>query len=629
MSVPSSAIRIPDAAVRDKYQAALGILDAAERAAPSRQEAATARPAFVSAVGGGPVPARREKADFAAALRGKGDDGILPPARHAVLHATRRAVAAGLVVGQYVSDPLGLLDLGERNRSNALTQPERERMQALVRLKAGVSAFAAAAHLAQALGAKPSGTASDPGEAPASTNEALGWLVATVAAAVRGAGTDDVAAAAARACHDVMDRAESDLRRLSGAFLADFERATYAIDEDGFRLSGFARPGSAPARSSVEIAAKRPEEVIGNHLAKAQAMRLARMLACHDFERGLNPFVKVGGFTFTAIGDGKPGTGKTTLIQMLVGLLKGYCDTFGYGLHYENFGVDQVSEYQGKSGQNCRGFVERVLDTRTIGFGTIDDIDQVAGRRDDKASSSGQQEITAVLMDAFAGAGTVIRGNASFAMFSNYPENVDDALRQRAAVRWTVDGPQTREDYVDILAMLLGPTDIPLGSHDLYAAQAIKRMVDESYLSHGKPKEKGLLDVWDRFVGGSGKPVTVEALGTYLHMIKEAEPRFTGRAIKNISDAVKTRSMDVDLPDGWFETPEAFAAKPFEEKCAMLSALRVPVTAEMVVQEINRYADSEFRYAGRSDQAAVDRMVRDRRLAERAARELAKEAPRA
>jgi hypothetical protein len=43
----------------------------------------------------------------------------------------------------------------------------------------------------------------------------------------------------------------------------------------------------------------------------------------------------------------------------------------------------------------------------------------------------------------------------------------------------------------------------------------------------------------------------------------------------------------------------------------------------MVMQEINRYADSEFRYADRSDDTAVDKILRDARLRERAAREMA------
>ena len=76
----------------------------------------------------------------------------------------------------------------------------------------------------------------------------------------------------------------------------------------------------------------------------------------------------------------------------------------GYPFAYENFGVDQISSYQGKSGQNCRQFINNVLNPRVIGFGTVDDIDQVAARRSDDRASAGQQEITGVLMDAFAGA---------------------------------------------------------------------------------------------------------------------------------------------------------------------------------------------------------------------------------
>ncbi len=34
---------------------------------------------------------------------------------------------------------------------------------------------------------------------------------------------------------------------------------------------------------------RRPDEIIGNHIAKYQAMKLAKMLMAYDFERQLNP----------------------------------------------------------------------------------------------------------------------------------------------------------------------------------------------------------------------------------------------------------------------------------------------------------------------------------------------------
>ena len=43
----------------------------------------------------------------------------------------------------------------------------------------------------------------------------------------------------------------------------------------------------------------------------------------------------------------------------------------------------------------------------------------------------------------------------------------------------------------------------------------------------------------------------------------------------------------------------------------MIEELRQPITVEMVIQEINRYADSEFRYADKSDEVAIAEMVRD------------------
>jgi len=81
--------------------------------------------------------------------------------------------------------------------------------------------------------------------------------------------------------------------------------------------------------------------------------------------------------------------------------------------------------------------------------------------------------------------------------------------------------------------------------------------------------------------------------------------------------------MDFDLPDDWFETPEPFLHKSYDEKLAMISELREPFTIDMVMQEINRYADSEFRYTDRADDAAVTDIIRRERQRERALKEIA------
>ena len=117
-----------------------------------------------------------------------------------------------------------------------------------------------------------------------------------------------------------------------------------------------------------------------------------------------------------------------------------------------------------------------------------------------------------------------------------------------------------------------------------------------------------------------GRLDTIARLGTYLKAIQEADERFTGRAVKNITDAIKVRAMDFELPDEWMEKPELFLAKDYDTKKTMIADLAKPITVDMVIQEINRYADSEFRYADKSDEAAIANAVRDMERMEEAKR---------
>ena len=578
---------------------------------------------FVSTVSTGSIRKTREVELQKTVTAIRPDDQLMSIPQHTLLFRARRGIAVALAVSDVFSRSTDLEALQAKNARSPLEGDEAGHFKKLLSASAYVAGFTLASYLAQLIDSD--------GEAPNDVSEP-DFLFDTPQDAVKSIVSGlDRALSGAKDDADLLTRGRAFARtaiegllQRKGRFdgIGAFENAHIRIDADDFTLDGF---DVAPGKKSKPLVMtfKKPQEVVGNHIAKFQSVRLAKMLMAYDFDKEMNPFVELGGFLFTFIGDGAPGTGKTTLIQMIAGLVNNYCQVAGYAFAYENFGVDQISSYQGKSGQNCRQFINNVLNPRAIGFGTIDDIDQVAAKRSDDRASAGQQEITGVLMDAFAGAGTVVRGNCSFGMFSNYPENVDDALRQRAGARWLVDGPQTRDDYIDIFVLLAGKNHkIPLGEHELYAAQEIQRAVTEAYEEHEKPQEDGLMKVYDRFMKDNGAPKTLADIGTYLHMIKEAEPRFTGRAIKNVTDAIKMRAMDIELPDEWFEKPEAFMHKGYDEKKAMIEELRGPFSMDMVVQEINRYADSEFRYSDKSDDAAVSKLLRDARLRERAAKEM-------
>ncbi|NEY90521.1 ATP-binding protein [Rhodobacteraceae bacterium KMS-5] len=627
MMVTRDTMELREDAIRAQYAAALGLLsgfDHAPRLAKASAPAAEAerspgigaRPRFRSTVPGMAArsTARPGGVRLYERIEGFGD-GLISPLQASALSALRRSVAIALALGEAVSAQSGLAELKKANLEGRLPEAKRAEFTDLLAGEALAVLYTFANSAAFLLAPHLGATTVEIGEveevltdnAPLALQGALWELDQDIATFA----SDEPRLVATLAAFAEALMQKVALRAQTAGGTAAFTGSSWKVEADGLAISGF-KPARAAKGGALAMQFKKPQEVVGNHIAKYQSMRLAKMLMAYDFERRLNPFAELGGFIFTFMGDGKPGTGKTTLIQMMAGLLNDYCKVAGYPFRYQNFSIDQIDSYQGKSGQNAKAFVDNVLDPAVIGFGTIDDIDQVAGKRGDRQSSAGQQEVTAVFMGAFAGANTVVRGNCTFGMFSNFPENVDDALRQRAGARFLVDGPQSREDYIDILSLLLGKNhQIPLGAHDLFAAQEIKRAVAASFEGHSRPHEAGLVKVWDKVAVDIGPLDTIAKLGAYLKAIQQADERFTGRAVKNITDAVKVRAMDFELPDEWMENPDLFLFKGYDEKLAMIRGLMTPITVEMVVQEINRYADSEFRYADKSDEVAIEGMVRE------------------
>jgi hypothetical protein len=621
--------------IRAQYDAALDLLTgfdhaprlakAVDRPAPERSPGIGTRPRFRSTVPGMAARSTVRPGGVRLVERVEGlGDGLISPAQASALHALRRGLAIALAMAETFAAQSGLAELKKANlegRVPDLRRGERtELLAAEALLTLHTFANATAFLLAPLLGSLTVevGAVDEvlTDNAPLALQGALWELDQDIGLLA----TDEprLTAVIAAFCEALMARVA--LRAETAPRLGAFTAASWRVEADKLAIAGF-KPARAAKGGALTMQFKKPADVVGNHIAKYQSLRLAKMLMAYDFDRKLNPFAELGGFIFTFMGDGKPGTGKTTLIQMMAGLLNEYCRIAGYPFRYQNFSIDQIDSYQGKSGQNAKAFIDSVIDPSVIGFGTIDDIDQVAGKRGDRQSSAGQQEVTAVFMGAFAGANTVVRGNCTFGMFSNYPENVDDALRQRAGARFLVDGPQSREDYIDILALLLGKNHgIPLGDHDLFAAQEIRKAVSASFEGYAKPHEDGLLKVWDQVTRDLGSLDTLAKLGAYLKAIQQADERFTGRAIKNITDAVKVRAMDFELPDDWMENPDMFLFKPYDDKLTMIKGLMQPITVDMVIQEINRYADSEFRYADKSDEVAIESAVRDMRRMEEAKR---------
>jgi len=607
--------------------------EAPGRAASLGGRAVAYRPML--SLAGGPGAPPRARASLLEAIRAVTPrDELLSPTEHLVLRAARRGLQVGLQVHETYARASGLARLKESNRGGRLPRAQDADLASKAETAAAVAVYTAAAFFTRQLAGERAAEVeglslevAPPEDLPlGGLHPALDAYVAYLEACVKAHAKDDLTllAAALGAGRAVATR----LRELEGSLghLEFFLANHYRVEADDLVLAGF-EDEPAPASSVVELPRKRPEEVVGNHVAKFEAMRLAQRLVCYDLGRRRNPFVDLGGFTFSFLGDGRPGTGKTTLIQMTVSLLQEYCEALGLPFKYRNFSVDEISDYQGRSGQNAKRFCQAVIDPAGIGFGTVDDVDQVCGSRNDRHASAGALEVTAVLMQELAGPGTIVRGNATFGLFSNYPEKVDDALRQRAQARFLVEGPRTREDLSDLLVLLLGEVaGLENGEgYTPFATQQIRKVIRARYQEFDEPKAAALRGIFEEHTRGGPIDTWIE-FGAYLEALQAHDERFTGRAIKNITDAVRFRAMDFDLPEEWFEDPARFFARPYETKLAMLGELRGEVTPQMMLQEIHRYADAEARYGDAEATRALDERKQALVLDARARAEVAAEA---
>jgi hypothetical protein len=357
---------------------------AAERSSgvPARRRFRSTTPGLVTR-----STARPEGVHLIERIEAVTEDALVSQRQASVLQALRRGMAIGLALAENYAEATGLVALKKQNLDGALPAAKAGEFSALLTAESLITLYAFANATAFLVGGLADETTVDIGAIEEVLTEnaplALHGAVWELDQKLDSFATDEprLVATILAYCELLMERVAA--RAQTATHLGAFEGNTYRIEADDMTIAGFT-PSRQGKGTTLTMQFKKPHEVVGNHIAKYQAMKLAKMLMAYDFDRRLNPFAELGGFIFTFMGDGAPGTGKTTLIQMMAGMVNDYCQVAGYPFRYQNFGIDNIDSYQGKSGQNAKAFINNVIDPHVIGFGTIDDIDQIAGKRGDR-----------------------------------------------------------------------------------------------------------------------------------------------------------------------------------------------------------------------------------------------------
>ena len=362
MSNPSDLMEIKETAIGEKIPAAQALIDGFDHtprlakpkdiqtAKPKSPGIGSTRRRFRSTTPGlvTASTARAEGVHIIARIEAvDADDALMSPVQAGVLHGLRRALATALTVVDQYSDATGLSALMKTNLQGKL--PDSKKTE----FNEGLAASSVIAlHVFANMASYLLSSMHDTSELSVDVGEVEEVLTDNPQLALTGAlweldqdlavfadSEDKLIPTVTAFLEQLMEKAA--LRAANLPRLEAFTSVAYRVEEDDFEIRGF-EASSRGKSSKLTMTFKKPHEVVGNHIAKYQAMKLSKMLMAYDFDRKLNPFADLGGFIFTFMGDGAPGTGKTTLIQMMAGLLNDYCNHAGYPFRYANLSTDSI-----------------------------------------------------------------------------------------------------------------------------------------------------------------------------------------------------------------------------------------------------------------------------------------------
>ncbi len=403
---------------------------------------------------------------------------------------------------------------------------------------------------------------------------------------------------------------------------------------DEFTISGFQASYDQQVTAKAEFATMLPHQVAGNVLAKKEMLRDMDRIALFDVIEKKNPLLDVGGISWSVLYDGLPGTGKSSLFRMGLTRLHQRCEQVSEFWRHKNVGdlkwkqlvVDQgvKDEFYGKTGKNLLAVLNQAKKIDGIYIITTDDIDLLVSPDRDSSSGGSDRDILNILMQFADGVNTVIRGNVQWWAATNDATAMDPALRQRFIARYEVDGPVAWHDYADItydkLERWIKQGIVKVEPGKGYTPYEMRK--GETGYEQADAKESSVLSALKKFVG---KGVTMRDIGEICMEMKKKNPRFTGRAVHAVVEAVKKRINDYDIPEVWYEQPDVFFFQPYEKKSGMLKELCRPVSGEVIISEFERYFASEQRYAQDRFERDVEKRIHDYKVDKETARRIQNE----
>lgn len=585
------------------------------------------------------------------AIGARGKTGVLTESTNLALNAVYDGVCLAYVLVAAYGQQSGMDDMEKLSQAKTLPSDRAAELSVKREICAAVAVYGAARYILWALSKHRADEvqAGKSSKAPTVTInlnnrvaalKQLCWSVALVADSI---GPDEVALLRAleEACEQAVTFVVS--RATTQNWPDPFASASYLLEGTDFTVDGF-HDGGSVSITTVEFEPTRAEDIVGNQDDKRDSVSRAKRVCLFDFERERNPLCDLGPFAWLGLLFGEPGTGKGMHMRFMATLMGDLCARRGVPFNLCPM-PDVVNSLQGQSAKDTRAWFKALMNRKAINLGTVDDAEIVFADRGGDNISEGSRLATSTFLTETDGLGTIVRGNTLLELLTNLPGQLDRAVLSRFTYRGELKGARGLHDILDQQALWLKkmaplfPDDkldklVEIGGYTLFSDQALQLVGipsqraggagPERYAPRQRIVEEALRAARARFT--SGNPLELPSI--VCAEFQGRDKRLSSRDLTNIQKVVSALLMSFEIPDEWFDKPDLFFAKTYEDRVAMLRGLARDYChgrslAELLLDETLRYLDTFAQIGNEEEERQVVQLLKRAKVSEEAQRRLA------
>ena len=534
----------------------------------------------------------------------KGDD-ILPEPINTALNHIRTGLQVALHVAEAYAKASGFAQLKERNSSGGKLSPAEESEWATKQeTHAAITAFVLAYYVRSRFATKDAKKISAPVDyAGLPEPIAIGNQIRSIGCVLYHLGAYLKRAQTADQFHTLVELFMADVaNEISGRagslkFTEPYTDVCYKLADTDFIIRGFEVSTSGGA--VMEIKRVEFKEIVGNQEAKRLADRLSQFVLAYDIPRRMNPLTELGAFPWIFLLQGRPGTGKTMVLDGINTKVSDRCEEVGLPFESRPIPNAIVSSLQGESAVQYERWWNSLANPTKIIVACVDDAEAVYLDRREQSSSEGSKLVVMSHLRLTEGAGAVMRGNVLQPHATNNADMIDPAVFSRYQARVTVPGAQTRNDFCDQMKLWADKLNKQAGKKGIISLEFPKDYVflaDQGFIPKEEAerkvdglirfKDKTLVQVWEEVEKQKLPIESFDLYGTFFAKLHAKFEGFTSRDVRNITTCATSRLFGFDFPAEWLSSRDAFVGKDYDTKKAMILDMALHHQKGLSVQQV-------------------------------------------